>query len=467
MRRTTATDQIEGDTSVSMDDVRQRIEEVNEKLDAVRATDWDRDASNGRLDGLPITAKDNICVEGMPATAGSKILEPYEPPFTATAAQRLEDEGGRVIAKTNQDEFGFGTFSMNSAYEIPKNPHDTDRVTGGSSGGAAALTAALDRPHLALGQSTGGSISCPAAFCGVVGLTPTYGRVSRYGLIDYANSMDKIGPIARSVEDAAHGLEIIAGEDPDDFTTAGRDVPAYSNLQGRLDGTTIGVPTQYMNYEGVDERVREEVWSSIKRMEDLGAEVKEISLPKIAKNYALPAYYITAVAEASTNLARYAGMRYGLEGNPERQNYDAYFSGIRSKGFGEETKRRILLGTFARQAGYRDDYYMKALKVRRLVIDEFKRGFKDVDMLAAPTMPIPAPTRDEADDLPPTEVYAMDTLTVGPNLAGMPQLSLPTGTVDGMPVGLHLIGAQFDEKSLIQAGLAYEQQEGLIDLPDI
>ncbi|MDY6770664.1 MAG: amidase family protein [Candidatus Nanohaloarchaea archaeon] len=463
----TATDFLQNDQELDMDRFRQEVEQVNDDIDALRATDWDREPGSGRLSGLPITAKDNITVQGMPATAGSKILEPYEPPFTATAAQRLEDEGAAVVAKTNQDEFGFGTFSTNSAYEVPKNPHDTDRVTGGSSGGAAALTAALDEPHIALGQSTGGSISCPAAFCGVVGLTPTYGRVSRYGLIDYANSMDKIGPITRSVQDAALALEIIAGQDPRDFTTAARDVPAFSDVEPKLHDKTIGVPEQYMAYDGVDDRVRDAVWTSIKRMEDLGATVKEISLPKIAKEYALPAYYITAVAEASTNLARYCGMRYGLEDDPERTSYDDYFAEIRSEGFGEEAKRRILLGTFARQAGYRDAYYIKALKVRQLVIDEFRRGFKDVDMLAAPTMPIPAPTFDEAGDLPPAEVYAMDTLTVGPNLAGMPQLSLPTGTVDGMPIGTHLIGPQFGEKTLLEAGLAYEKHEGFIDTPEL
>jgi aspartyl-tRNA(Asn)/glutamyl-tRNA(Gln) amidotransferase subunit A len=441
---------------------RSRVAEAAEATDAIREMDHDREVYDGTIAGLPVSVKDNICVEGFNATAGSKILESYRPTFTATAISRLEDAGARVFAKTNQDEFGFGTFSTNSAYEVPKNPHNPDRVTGGSSGGAAALTAELDAPHVAIGQSTGGSISCPAAFCGVVGLTPTYGRVSRYGLIDYANSMDKLGPIARSVDDAALALELMSGEDERDFTTVDRELPGLSSVGPSVEGMRVAVPAEYMEYRGVDEAVRKEIWRSIEALEDRGAEVEEVSLPKIGRDYALPSYYITAMCEASTNLARYCGMRYGMEKEPEQRSFDEYFADVRTDGFGKEAQRRVMLGHFARSEGYRDAYYIKALKVRRLVIEEFKRAFEEYDLLAAPTMPIPAPTFEEAEELPPVEVYAMDTLTVGPNLAGLPQLSLPVGTVDDMPVGMHLIGDHFEEATLVRAGRAYEEGEGLI-----
>ena len=463
MPQTRVQDVLAGEDTVDGDRLQDRLGTLDTQLDVFH----EYSVPDGEIDGLPITAKDAICVDGFTATAGSAILDGYEPGFDATAVRRLREQNCRPVGKTNQDEFGFGTFSMNSAYGVPKNPYDQDRTAGGSSGGAAAITAALDMPHVALGESTGGSISCPAAFSGAVGLTPTYGRVSRYGLIDYANSLDKIGPMARSVRDAAAVLERIAGRDERDFTTADREVPAFASAERDLSDIHIGVPEEYMEYEGVDDRVRETVWDSIKEMEARGATYETVSLPKIAKDHALPSYYITAVSEASTNLARYAGMRYGLESDPEQQGFDEYFSEIRTEGFGMEAKRRILLGHFARQAGYREAYYMQALKVRRLVIEEFKRGFKEFDLLAAPTMPIPAPAFDAAEDLAPEEVYAMDTLTVGPNLAGLPQLSLPVGTVEDMPVGLHLLSDHFDEATLVGVGSAYEDQIGFIDPPDV
>lgn len=462
MARTEVQDVLQGERTIDGSTLRDELETVDTTLDAFRTVD----IPDGDLNGLPVSAKENICVDGFPATAGSKILDGYDPGFDATAVKRLRDKA-TMIGKTNQDEFGFGTFSTYSAYEIPKNPYDTDRSAGGSSGGAAAITAALDTPHVALGESTGGSISCPSAFCGAVGLTPTYGRVSRYGLIDYANSLDKIGPIAQSVHDAASVLELIAGKDERDFTTADRTVPPFSEATVDLDEIHIGVPEEYIDFEGVDDRVRDKVWSAIKALEDRGATYEKVSLPKIAKDYALPSYYITAVSEASTNLARYAGMRYGLEEDPSHQGFDEYFSDIRTEGFGMEAKRRILLGHFARQAGYREAYYIQALKVRQLVIDEFKRGFKNFDVLAAPTMPIPAPRFDAVEDLAPTEIYAMDTLTVGPNLAGMPQLSLPVDTVEDMPIGLHLLADHFDEETLIGVGKAYEDQIGFIESPSL
>jgi aspartyl-tRNA(Asn)/glutamyl-tRNA(Gln) amidotransferase subunit A len=418
--------------------------------------DFDANGSDGRLAGIPVSLKDQICTQAFPTTAGSKMLEDYRPPFDATVVDRLQQDGAHIIGKTNMDEFGFGTFCTNSAFEVPRNPHDTNRVVGGSSGGAGALTAAMEYPHIALAESTGGSISAPATFCGVVGMTPTYGRVSRYGLIDYGNSLDKIGTMADTVYGAALGLETIAGKDEQDTTTVDRPANFTGNLTADVDGMTIGVPTQYMDFAGVDDAVRNEVWAAIHALEDMGAEYEEVDMPKLAKDYTVPAYYIVAVAEASTNLARYCGMRYGQEADPTQKGFNEYFSDIRTEHFGDEVKRRIMLGTYARMAGYRSKYYLKALKVRRLVIDEFKQAFNEYDALAAPAMPIIAPTVNEADDLSPTEVYAMDTLTVGPNLAGMPHASVPCGTVDGMPAGMHLIGDHFEEQTVLNAAYAYE-----------
>jgi aspartyl-tRNA(Asn)/glutamyl-tRNA(Gln) amidotransferase subunit A len=410
------------------------------------------------LFGLPVTAKDNICVRGLQATAGSKVLEGYAPPFDSTAIARCKDDGAVILGKTNQDEFGFGTFCTNSGYQVPKNPLDPSRVTGGSSGGAAGLTAALNMPHIALGQSTGGSISCPAAWCAVVGLTPTYGLVSRYGLIDYANSLDKIGPIARSVHDVALLLSVIAGHDPRDSTSLQHPRHDYTQFASRreLHGIKIGIPKEYM--EGLSKEVEKEFLRAIEELEGLGAACKDISLPHTP--YALPAYYIIATAEASTNLAKYCGMRYGLhlnltsEASNKPLNFNEYFGKVRAEGLGEEAKRRVMLGTFARMSGYREAFYLRAMKIRTLVIQDFKKTFAKFDLLAAPTMPILPPKFSEVGKLEPTEVYAMDTLTVPPNLAGMPHLSLPVKP--RTPIGLHLIADHLQEGRLIEAAAAYE-----------
>ncbi|MFB6077216.1 MAG: amidase family protein, partial [Candidatus Nanohaloarchaea archaeon] len=381
-----------------------KVQEAQERTGALRSVADRIDPGEGELNGLPVSAKDQICTRDFPTTAGSKMLEPYEPPFDATVVERVKRAGGTLFGKTNMDEFGFGTFCTNSAYEVPTNPHDPDRVVGGSSGGAGALTAALDAPHVALAESTGGSISAPAAFNGVVGMTPTYGRVSRHGLIDYGNSLDKIGTMSRSVYGAALGLEIIAGNDPRDPTTVDREARFVDALSGGVDGMRIGVPEQYIGYKGVQDGVRKRVWRAIEALEDAGAEVEEIDVPEIAKDYTLPAYYIIAMAEASTNLARYCGMRYGQEGDPRGRTFDDYFSEVRTEHFGEEVKRRIMLGTYARQAGYREQYYEKALKVRTVVIDAFREAFQEYDLLASPAMPIIAPTFEEAEELDPVEV---------------------------------------------------------------
>ena len=419
---------------------------------------------DGNLKGLPISVKDNICVQGLPCTAGSRILETYRPPFDSTVSHKVKGEGGVIVGKTQQDEFGFGTFCTNSGFKVPKNPLDTSRSCGGSSGGAAGLAAALDFPHIALGQSTGGSISAPASFCGVVGLTPTYGLVSRYGLIDYANSLDKIGPIGKSVQDVALMLSVIAGHDHKDSTSLGQKATespsnkgehhAYArHLESPVKGMKIGVPKEYFG-EGVDEKVSERVWAGIKALEGQGVHYEEISLPNT--KHALSAYYIIACAEASTNLAKFCGMRYGAE-QPVDGSFNEYFSQVRSSHFGEEAKRRILLGTYARMAGFRDRFYLKAMQARTLIIQEFQKAFSKYDVLLAPTMPIIAPKFSEIEALSPVENYMMDVLTVAPNLAGIPHLTVPCGHAHSMPVGLHIMGGHLQEPKVLQIGSCLEK----------
>ncbi len=411
-------------------------------------------AKKGKLAGIAVSVKDNICTIGIQSTAGSRILQGYIPPFDATVVERVKQAGATIIGKTAQDEFGFGTFSTNCAYGVPKNPNDTDRSCGGSSGGAACITAAAEFKHIALAESTGGSISCPAAFCGVVGLTPTYGLVSRWGLIDYANSLDKIGPIAKTTAGAALMLSVIAGYDPRDSTSLKVKPQDYTKYLGKpVKGMKIGVPEEYFG-EGVDKTVADKVWDAIKKLESLGCTYKKISLPHT--QYALPAYYIIAMAESSTNLAKFCGLRYGLHA-ALKGNYDEYFSTVRSVGFGEEAKRRIILGTYARMAGYRDAYYLKALKVRTKVIQDFKAAFKSVDVLVAPTMPVIAPKFSEIAKLTPIENYMMDILTVAPNLVGMPMISVPCGDVKGLPVGLHIMGNHLQEGKIIQVADMFEK----------
>lgn len=418
------------------------------------------DIHPGKLTGLPISVKDNICTQGIQSTAGSRILEGYVPPFDATAIAHIKKENGVVIGKTQQDEFGFGTFSTHSGYGVPRNPLDPTRTCGGSSGGAAGLTKALLFPHIALAESTGGSISCPASFCGVVGLTPTYGLVSRWGLIDYANSLDKIGVIARTVDDAALLLETIQGFDTNDFTSLNTTHKRYDKLEG-IDGLTLGVPKEYM--EGLDPAIAKLTWDAIHYLEKQGASYREVSLPHT--KYALSAYYVIATAEASTNLARYCGMRYGAT-QPIKGDFNAYFSQVRSAFLGEEAKRRIMLGTFARMAGYRGKYYLRAFEARSLVIRDFEHLFraKGIDTLVTPTMPLVAPKLDAIEDMQPVQHYQMDTLTVGPNLAGIPHLTVPWGTHHGLPVGVHLLGDHLHERTILRVGKALEQGNTVLDM---
>jgi len=422
------------------------LKNVNKQLRLMQCISKEEAKPDPFLFGLPVTVKDNICTNDMQSSAGSKILSGYVPPFDATTVSRMREVGAFIAGKTNQDEFGFGTFSTNSAYGIPKNPHDTARSCGGSSGGAAAVVAAMPYPQIALAESTGGSISCPAAFCNVVGLTPTYGLVSRYGLIDYANSLDKIGLIAKQVSDIALGLSIIAGNDHHDSTSLPVERSRYS-LQPDIKGIKIAVPKEY--FEHIDKEVEKNVWDAIKKMESNGATYQETSLP--STKYALASYYIIATTEASTNLSKLCGMRYGLHGTLEG-NFNEYFTQVRTEGFGEEAKRRIILGTFARMSGYREQYYMKAMRVRTLITQDFKRVFAKHDVIAAPTMPVVPPKFTEIEKLTPLQNYQMDVLTVPPNLSGIPMISVPCGHF----AGLHLMADHLQESKLLNVAAGYE-----------
>ena len=422
------------------------LKEFNKKLRLMQCINERSIKPASELYGLPITVKDNICTAGLQSSAGSRILQGYVPPFDATAVARLKDAGGFISGKTNMDEFGHGTFAVHSAYGIPKNPHDPERSCGGSSGGAAGVVAAVPFPQIALCESTGGSISCPAAFCNVAGLTPTYGLVSRYGLIDYANSLDKIGFIAKEVKDIALGLSIIAGYDKRDSTSLNVAQKQY-HAAPNLKGVKIAVPKEY--FENLSADVEKSVWDAIKKMESNGASYSEVSLPM--NKYALASYYIIATSETSTNLAKLCGMRYGLH-KPLEGNFNQYFTSVRTEGFGEEAKRRIILGTFARMSGYREQYYMKAMRVRTLITNDFKRIFAKHDVIAAPTMPAPAPLFSEIEKMSALQNYQMDVLTVPPNLSGIPMISVPCGEM----IGLHLLGDHLQEEKILGVAAGYE-----------
>ena len=416
-------------------------------------SNFNRDAQSGKdgpLSGLPFSVKDNICVKGFETRAGSRILEGYKPPFDATVVERMKNAGASFIGATNMDEFGFGTFSANCAFGAPHNPFDESRSCGGSSGGAAGVTAVL-RHHIALAESTGGSISCPASFCGVVGFTPTYGRVSRYGLIDYANSLDKIGLMARSIDDISIALPIISGKDKMDPTSLAQ--PELSILDKRI--RSIAIPDELVS--GIpDKRISDAFDGAIKKLQDGGIEIAKVSMPIL--RYSIPAYYILACAEASTNLAKYCGMRYGRAGDRYDKMYDEFFTEVRTESFGVEAKRRLMLGTFARMAGYRDQYYMKALKVRGKIVESYAHVFKDHDIIATPTMPLLPPKFDEISAMSPATIYALDFLTVPPNLAGIPQLSQTMAYIDGLPAGIHFMAAHWEEAKLLSVGRIWEKK---------
>ena len=481
-----------------------RIDEHNDTLNAFTTVDRDgalnharyldsqRERGNPRpLSGLVLGIKDNICIRGYPVSCGSKMLKDFSSLYDATVIEHLREAGAIFIGKTNCDEFGMGSSNETSHFGPVRNPHDPERVPGGSSGGSAAAVAA-GLCHAALGSDTGGSVRQPSAFCGTVGLKPTYGRVSRSGLVAFASSLDVIGPMTNSVEDAATLLNVIAGEDPNDSTSAPVDVPDYTDaLTGDVEGLQVGLPKEYFASDGLDPDIREVVEAQVDRLADKGAEITEVSLPHT--EYGIATYYLLATAEASSNLARYDGIRYGYradledakaelqerrnelkdelatartQGNDDRaaeleaelddeqSALDALYTRTRTEGFGDEVKRRIMLGTYALSAGYYDKYYEKAQRARTLIRHDFDQAFETVDVLVTPTTPTP-PFRlgEKTDD--PLEMYLNDIYTVTANLAGIPALSVPVGPHPqnpDLPVGLQLLGPHFDEATLLQVG---------------
>jgi aspartyl-tRNA(Asn)/glutamyl-tRNA(Gln) amidotransferase subunit A len=403
------------------------------------------------LAGVPVAIKDLLDMEGVPTTCGSRILEGYLPPFTATAVARLEAAGAVVVGKTNMDEFAMGSSNENSAYKPTRNPWDPSRVPGGSSGGSAAAVAAGMAP-LALGSDTGGSIRQPAALCGVVGLKPTYGRVSRYGLVAFASSLDQVGPFARTVEDAALVSSVLFGRDDRDATSADVAVPDFAAaMRGGARGLRIGVPWAFLE-KGVSAPVLSAFRESLGALESAGARVMEVALPHAG--HAIATYYIVATAEASSNLARYDGVRYGLRVDAGRDLRETY-GRTRDRGFGNEVKRRIILGTFVLSSGYYDAYYLRAQKVRTLIRRDFEQALEACDVVATPTTPSTA-FRFGEKTADPLEMYLADVFTVPANLAGVPGISVPCGFADGLPIGLQLIGRAFDEATLFRAARAYE-----------
>jgi aspartyl-tRNA(Asn)/glutamyl-tRNA(Gln) amidotransferase subunit A len=404
------------------------------------------------LSGIPIAIKDNMCTRGILTTCASKILGNFIPPYESTVTSKLLDNGYVLTGKTNLDEFAMGSSTEHSGFYPTRNPWDIEKIPGGSSGGSAAAVAA-DECIAALGSDTGGSIRLPAALCGVVGLKPTYGRVSRYGLVAFASSLDQIGPITKNVMDAAILMSIISGRDTLDSTSAPVDVPDFSAVIGRdIKGIKIGIPKEYF-IKGMDSEVDKSVKEAIREFESLGAVPLEISLPHT--EYAVASYYVLAPSEASSNLARYDGVKYGFRAEG-KDLMDMYMQS-RSLGFGAEVKRRIMIGTYALSSGYYDAYYKKAQQVRTLIKNDFDNAFKIVDLIVTPTSPTPAfGIGEKTDD--PLQMYLTDIFTLSVNLAGVPGISIPCGfTTENLPVGLQLIGKHFDEETILKAAYAYEQ----------
>ena len=441
-----------------------RIKEVDDEIQAFitldeenamkQAKELDESSEEKSLFGLPIGLKDNIVTKGLRTTSGSKILDNFNDPlYDAEVVEKLKEQKTITIGKLNMDEFAMGSGTEYSAYQKTKNPWDTNRVPGGSSGGSAAAVAAGE-VMFALGSDTGGSIRQPAAFCGVVGMKPTYGRVSRFGLVAFASSLDQIGPITRTVEDNARVLEVIAGHDKKDSTSANLEVPVFTDaLTNDVKGLKIAVPKEYLG-EGVTQEVKDAVKAAVEKYESLGATCEEVSLPH--SKYALSTYYILASAEASASLARFDGVRYGVRAENVEDMIDMY-KRSRSEGFGEEVKRRIMLGTFALSSGYYDAYYKKAQKVRTLIKNDFEKIFEEYDVILGPTAPTTAfKLGEEIND--PLTIYANDILTIPVNLAGVPAISVPCGfSSEGLPIGLQIIGKHFDEANVYRAAHAFEQ----------
>ena len=443
-------DEVEGDVeaylTITREEALAQAEAVDKKIAAGEKISF--------LEGIPGAIKDNICTKGVKTTCASKILEHFVPPYDATVMTKIKAENPVILGKVNMDEFAMGGSTENSAYHVTHNPWNLDCVPGGSSGGSAAAVAA-GTAIWALGSDTGGSIRQPASFCGVVGMKPTYGRVSRYGLVAYASSLDQIGPLTRDVTDCAHLLNIIAGHDEMDSTSSAAEVPDYTkSLVEDVKGLKIGLPKEYF-VEGMDPEVEQAVRTAIKKYEELGAEVVEISLPHT--EYAISTYYLIAPAEAATNLERYDGVSYGERVDGE--DLVQMMTNTRDEKFGEEVKRRIMIGNYALSAGYYDAYYLKALKVRTLVQQDYTEAFKKVDVIMAPTAPTPAFKIGEmiAD---PLQMYLQDVCTVPLNLAGLPGISIPCGkSSKGLPIGLQIIGKPLAEETLIRTAYTYEQSQ--------
>jgi len=449
----------------------ERVKEVDVKINAFITTTFEealkkareidkkvsKGESVGKLAGATIAIKDNICTFGIRTTCASRMLENFIPPYDATVVKKIKDEDAIIIGKTNMDEFAMGTTTETSYFGPTRNPWDLNKVPGGSSGGSAAALIA-DETTLALGSDTGGSIRCPASYCSVIGLKPTYGLVSRYGLIAYANSLEQIGPLAKSTVDCALLLSIISGHDPKDGTSVNMPQRNYlAHFTDDLRDLKIGLPKEFFG-EGVEEPVKKHVWSAIHKLESLGAQYEEISLPSL--EYSLAAYYIIAMSEASSNLARYDGLRYGFRIEQEDGDYSKIYAKNRRMGFGAEVRRRIMLGTYALSAGYYEQYYLKALKVRTIIRREFESALKKFNVLAGPTMPLlPFNIGEKISD--PLTLYMCDILTVPANLTGYPAISIPCGFEGNLPVGLQIIGKPFDEATLLKISFALENSIGL------
>ena len=409
----------------------------------------------GSLAGVPCAIKDAILVEGLNCTSGSKILENYKAPYNATCIDRLKAQGAIILGKTNMDEFAMGSSTEHSAFKITKNPHNLSKVPGGSSGGSGACVAGGEAVF-ALGSDTGGSIRQPASFCGIVGLKPSYGAVSRYGLIAYASSLDQIGPMAKTAQDCEDVFKTIIGSDEKDATSFPKD-KIIQNLDLKIQGLKIGVPKEFFG-KGLEPKTKEVIESVIKKLEKAGSEVMDVSLP--ACSFALECYYIIATSQASANLARFDGVRYGYSGIKNQEsgikNLFEVYSKTRGKGFGDEVKRRIMLGTFALSSGYYDAYYLKAKRVQALIKQDFQKAFKKVDFILTPTSPFPAFNIGEKID-DPLKMYLSDIYTVPINLAGVPALSMPAGMDNGLPVGLQIIGKHFSDLNILQLAKLIEK----------
>lgn len=440
--------QVHAFLSVDDDKLEKRIQEVEEGIQSGRY--------QGPLAGVPIAVKDNICTKGQKTTCASRILENFIPTFDAEAVKRLEEAGMIVLGKTNMDEFAMGSTTETSAFGVTRNPWNTEHVPGGSSGGSCVAVAAGEAV-LALGSDTGGSIRQPAAYCGVTGLKPTYGRVSRYGLIAYASSLDQIGPVGRNVKDCAALFEVIAGHDEKDSTSSGQPLESWEELvSGGMEGMKIGVPEEYFA-EGTDEEVKKALTDAMELMRQHGAQVEYFSLGMV--DYVIPSYYIIACAEASSNLERFDGVKYGYRSQETTELHEMYKKS-RAEGFGEEVKRRILLGSFVLSAGYYDAYYLKALKAKGMIKKAFDDAFAKYDCILAPAAPTTAPKIGTSLS-DPLQMYLSDIYTVAVNLAGLPAVSLPCGKDgQGLPVGMQIIGDCFQEKKILRTAAAFEELRG-------